>query len=162
MSPSELKKPILSRVQSLLRPMGYRKVGSVFSRTSDDVVHLVEVQSSRSNTDLEACFTVNLGVFAPVVIYADVRDATKPSIPGSHWRWRLGSISPEKKDLWWKASTSEEAEAIADDIWNRLARYALPALATVPNVQALAAIWLSGKAPGLTEGQRIDYLARIT
>ena len=161
MSPAELKKPILAHVQSLLRPVGYRRAGSVFSRTSEDLVHLVEVQSSRSNTDLEARFTVNIGIFAPAVVYADVRDTTRPSIPGAHWRRRLGSLSLEKKDLWWSARTRAEAETVAHDITDCLALNALRALAELPNLQALAAVWKSGNSPGITEHQRMDFLARL-
>jgi len=161
MSPAELKKPILARVHSLLRPEGYRKAGSVFSRTSEDVVHLVEIQSSRSNTDFQARFTVNIGVFASAVEHADIRDTARPSIPGAHWRWRLGSLSPEKKDVWWESSTLAESEAAAHQITDRLALYGLPALAAIPNLQALAAVWKSGNGPGLTEYQRANFLARL-
>ncbi len=162
MSPAELKKSILVHVQSLLRPVGYRTAGSLFSRLSEDVIHLVEIQSSRGNTDLQARFTVNVGVFAPAVEYADVRDRMRPSIAGAHWRWRLGSLSPEKKDLWWSVCTPAEAGAAARDIASRLSLYALPALAAVPNLQALVEVWKSGRCPGLTEYQRTDFLTRLS
>lgn len=162
MSPAELKKPIVNHVQALLRPMGYRKAGSVFSRNNQDVVQLIEIQSSRNNTDFEARFTVNVGVFAPGVVYEDVRDTTKPSISAGHWHWRLGSLSPEKRDIWWSVNTSTEADVAAQDICSRLSLYGLPALAAVPNLQALIEIWKAGEGPGLTEYQRKDYLARVS
>ena len=162
MSPAELKKPILTHVQSLLHPLRYRRVGSVFSRKCQDIVQLIEVQSSRNNNDFEARFTINIGIFAPRVVYEDVRDTTKPSISAGHWSWRLGSLSPEKKDIWWAVSTSTQAEAAAQDICSRLALYGLPALAAVPNLLALVEIWKSGEGPGLTQYQRKDYLGRVT
>ncbi|WP_083437992.1 DUF4304 domain-containing protein [Caldimonas brevitalea] len=125
MSSVELRAPILAAVQSLLRPLGYRKSASLFARQSEDVVHLVEVQGSRHSTSTDAKFTVNVAVFASALVYPDVRDVTKPSIAGAHWRKRLGRLSRENEDVWWRVSTIEQAEAVAHDIAVRLEQYAI-------------------------------------
>ncbi len=161
MSPTELKAPIIDQVKQLLHPMGYRKLGGLFSRPSEDVVHLIEIQGSRGNTSGQAKFTLNVGVFAYELVYPDVRDVRKPSIPEAHWRQRLGFLSPEKIDLWWEVSTQEQSVSAAQDIANRLTCYALPALSELSNLEALAMLWLSGRCPGLTDYQRKKYLAAL-
>ncbi|MBI3148465.1 MAG: DUF4304 domain-containing protein, partial [Betaproteobacteria bacterium] len=88
----------------------------VFLRSSEDVVHLIEVQGSRDNSSTVARFTVNVGVFAMELVYPDVRDVTKPSIPAAHWRERLGLLCPERQDLWWSASSLPQAKTAAKEI----------------------------------------------
>lgn len=161
MSPTELKAPIIAEVKQLLHPLGFRKAGALFSRTSENVVHLIEVQGSRQSTSALAKFTINVGVFVPELIYPDVRDFGKPSIPEAHWRERLGSLSPEGSDLWWEVMTQAEAVAAAKDIAARLTTYALPALGGLPNIEALVMLWQSGRCPGLTDYQRKEYLATL-
>lgn len=161
MTATALRTPTLAGLHALLKPLGFRKVANLFSRTNQNVVQLIEVQGSRDSTKDAARFTVNIGVFALDLVYADVRDVTKPSIPGAHWRARLGSLSPEGQDLWWQASTAEQAASVAKDVVARVTQYALPTLCALPNVAALVHIWKQGQARGLTDGQRKDYLARL-
>ena len=161
MSPTELKAPILATVHTLLRTKGYRKTASVFLRSSEDVVHVIEVQGSRDNTSAVARFTINVGVFAMELVYPDVRDVTKPSIPAAHWRERLGFLCPESQDLWWAVSSLRDAETAAQDMAARLEQYALPMLSSLSNLSALVALWKSGRSPGITEHQRKDYLSQL-
>lgn len=161
MTTTALRTPTLAGLHALLKPLGFRKVANVFSLASQNVVHLIEVQGSRDSTKDVARFTVNVGVFALDLVYADIRDVTKPSIPGAHWRARLGTLSPEGRDLWWQASTDKQAVAVAEEVVSRVENYALPALFALPNLDALVLIWKQGKARGLTDGQRKDYLSRL-
>jgi hypothetical protein len=162
MSPSELKKPIVASLHSLLRPLAYRKSGSIFSRRSEDVVHLIEVQGSRNNSSELARFTVNVAVFALSLIDEDMLDFTKPSVAGGHWRERLGFLSPSKLDLWWTVSTLDGAEIAAHEISSLVDLYALPTLGSLCSSQALVALWHTGNSPGITEYQRKDYFERLT
>lgn len=161
MASGDLKAPTMLALRELLHPLGYRKSSSLFSRPLQDVVHLIEVQGSRQSTAAEAKFTVNIGVFAPALIYADVRATTKPSIPLAHWRKRLGFLSPENEDTWWKVRTSQQAEAVAIDIATRIECFALPALGQLQQLNALVSLWQGGQSPGLTEHQRKEFLVRL-
>jgi len=161
MSTLALKAPTLTRVHHLLSPLGYRKAAALFSRAVEDVIHLIEVQGSRSSTNQEVLFTVNVGVFVPALIYPDVRDVTRPSIPDAHWRERLGFLCPEQKDLWWKVSSAHEALDAAEDVAARNQRFALPALAGIGNTNALATVWRTGQSAGLTEFARKKYLLML-
>jgi hypothetical protein len=161
MPQSNLKVPVLAAVHTLLKPIGYRKSASVFISSVHDVVHLIEVQGSRSSTSDNAKFTVNVAVFAPALVYPDVRDTTKASVAGSHWRQRLGNLSPEHTDLWWEANSTETAHVAALDICQRIERYAVPALAKVASLHSLYRLWATGESPGVTALQRSEYLAQL-
>ena len=161
MSPAALKQTIVIELHQLLRPEGFRKSGAVFSRHSADVVHLVEVQGSRTNVSGDASFTVNAGVFAPEVVHADIRAHTKPSIAASHWRERIGFLGPEQKDLWWCVHTQAEAEQAAAELSERVHKHVLPALAALPSLSLLVELWRSGRNPGVPPKLRDDFLQRL-
>ena len=158
---TDLKRPTLIATKELLSPLGYHKAANLFSRSSEDVVHLVEIQGSRQSTSAEVQFTVNVGVFVPALVYADVRETTRPSIPLAHWRKRIGSLSPENEDLWWKVSTEAQAIAAARDVATRIRSFALPSLAELPDLKSLASLWRSGTSPGITEQQCEEFLVRL-
>lgn len=158
---TNLKAPALDALKSLLKPLGYRKTSVLFVRDLGDVLHLVEMQSSRQSTEAQAVFTVNVGIYAPRLVPADVRDVRRPSIPAAHWRQRLGRLCPEGQDLWWTAKDMSEAVEAADDIARRIQLYALPALNSLTNLKDLADIWKSGHSPGLTARQRINFLDEL-
>ena len=122
---------------------------------------MVEVQGSSSNGADDASFTVNIGVFVPALVYADVREFTNPSIAAAHWRMRLGDLSPPGRDLWWRVISLVDAEAAAEEICELIKGSALPALAQLPDLTSLASVWRSGHSPGLTERQRTELLSRL-
>ncbi len=153
---------MFTALKALLQPLGYRKAGGVFSRQSNDVIHLIELQGSRQSTAIEAKYTVNVAVFLPDLVYEDVRQFTKPSVPASHWRKRLGSLAPENQDTWWHATTLAEAERNAEDIRVKVRQYALPVLEQLSTSAAVVSVWSHGSSPGITEHQRKEYLTRLT
>jgi Domain of unknown function (DUF4304) len=160
-TPAELKAPIVASLHALLKPEGFRKSGSLFQRKNEDVVHLVELQGSRTNISDDARFTVNIGIFAPAVVYEDIRAQTKPSIPAAHWRERIGFLSAEQVDLWWEVGELPRAKAVAVEVAHRVRRDALPRLQSVPNLSALVQLWLSGSSPGIPPKLRQDFLHRL-
>ncbi len=161
MTPSESKTLIVSAAKQVLQPLGYRKAGNTFQMPSLNLIHLIEVQASRDNTAADSKFTVNVGIFVPELVYPDIRDITKPSMLRAHWRQRIGFLSPEKRDLWWKVLSQAQAETAAQEIAYRIQKFALPALAEISNIDALLALWLSGVSPGLSEHERKEYLALL-
>lgn len=160
MSPAALKAPIVGALHQLLRPEGFRKTGSVFSRSCADVVHLIEVQGSRTNLAGDARFTINVAVFAPAVLYPDIRDITKPSVGLAHWRERIGFLGNEQVDLWWNVHNDFEAQEAAAELTQRVRTHALPALAKLPNLASLVELWRTGRSPGVPPKLRDDFLSR--
>jgi len=151
MLPGEIASCIAGEMARVLRPRGFRPKAHVFSRESEDVIHLVELQSSQKNTRALSFFTVNLALWVPALVPEDVRDSRRPSVAGAPWRKRLGAVCPEQTDLWWQASERKAASDIASEIASRVEQFGLPALQALPNARALAALWRSGSTPGLTK-----------
>jgi len=162
MLPSDLKAPILHRVRDLLRPHGYQQSGGLFVRHLPDVTHLVEVQSSRDNTQAGAKFTVNVGVFVSSLESDSAAVPVKPSIARAHWRQRLGRISENQSDLWWHVDEPSKAESAASDICERVQVAALPALERLSSVSDLVRLWQSGASPGVTDFQRRQFLHNLS
>lgn len=159
--PAELKAPIVAALDALLKPAGFRRSGALFQRHSEDVVHLIEVQGSRTNGANDARFTVNVGIFAPAVVYEDIRAQTKPSIGAAHWRERIGFLGNDRADLWWAVTGPESAEGAARELCLRVQRDALPRLHELPNLAALVQLWLAGRSPGIPPKLREDFLSRL-
>jgi len=161
MLPAEIARRIAEEMARVLRPRGFRRKAHVFSRESEDVIHLVELQASRKNTSALSSFTVNLAIWVPALVPEDVRDSRKPAVAGAPWRKRLGSVCPEHTDLWWQAFELHAARAIASEIAARVEQFGLPALDGVPNARALAALWRAGSTPGLTRVEASKLAAEL-
>jgi len=158
MSTASYKNLILQAVTDVLRPMGFHKSGSRFHRGLNDVIHLVTVQSSVSSTAHLLRITVNLGIWLPAL--ADEGD--KPNVWSAHWRERIGFLMPERADRWWEASSESEATAAALEICWAMRTFALTTLDTLSTADALAALWRSGRSPGLTERGAQRYLELLS
>jgi hypothetical protein len=104
---------------------------------------------------------VNLGVYAPALVDAEIRDYIRPSIAQAHWRERLGILMPQQREKWWAIECPEEAARVAAEIASSVEAYGLPPLAKIPDIAALGRIWEAGASPGLTEFQRRRHLERI-
>jgi len=159
---AEIRKPILQALHGLLKPLGYRKSGNVFSLKTADVIHLIELQSSRYNTSDSCSFTINAAVFAPRAIYPDIRARTKPSVGMAQWRSRIGSLMPTQIDSWWEAHGDVGGLEIANEIAQCTKEFVLPALAGVPNLTTLIELWKSGKCPGVPRAMQQNFLQWIS
>jgi hypothetical protein len=148
---------VVSCISEVLRPAGFRKTGSVFSREVNDVLHIVGLQSSTSSTASSLRITVNIGVVVPTLLSS----SQQPDVWSSHWRQRIGMLMSERSDLWWSMSTEQEAHAAGAEIAAAVQQFALPALSAIENAAALARLWKSGVSPGLTQVQAQRYLHRL-
>ena len=102
-----------------LREVGFRRKGRTYNRTtSDGLVQVINIQMGAYDPpgtvhavpglreNFYGKFTVNLGVYVPEVArYVDWRAETKKYIQEYDCciRNRLGMVSPEGRDLWWRA-----------------------------------------------------------
>jgi len=68
---------------------------------------------------------------------------------------------PIGRDTWWEVSSDVEAEASGLAIASALQRFGIPWLNAIDSTDALLAQWESGRAPGLTDGQRTRILQRL-
>lgn len=157
----ELKEPVLAQLKAALEPLGFQQAGALFVREQPDVVHMVELQSTQDESGGHIAVTVNLGVFAPALLDADIRNYVRPSIPQAHWRERLGILMPERRDKWWSVECPEEALTVGAEIAVSVEEFGLAPLARIPSIAALKKIWEAGVSPGLSDYQRRRHLERL-
>ena len=157
MQPSAIAKIIEDRVSELLVPLEFRRQSRLFSRPRNDLLQLVQIQSSQSNSDESSSFTINLGLWVRAL-----DPGARPSIPGAHWRQRLGFVSPEHQDTWWEAADLVSADLRAQEIVASIRAYGLTALDAVPDASALLDLWSTGASPGLTEVQASRYAGKLS
>ena len=156
MQSSEIGKLICEELATLLLPLGYKRESFLFSRPSEDLIHLIQLQGSRSNTAALSKHTVNVAVWVPALSPEE-----KLSVPGAHWQNRLGSLCHERTDLWWQSSSAETAGIAASEITSRDKHFALPSLAELANSRALLSLWQSGLSPGLTQFQATRFCGAL-
>ena len=144
---------LIHRLWSTLKARGFKKRDATFRKPIGEVVHLVSLQSSTSNTRNHVRVTLNLAVWCNIL---DGSGAA-PSVSTAHWKSRIGDLMPVKSDLWWALPQSDEHGAVSAEILSALEEYGLPALDGLANSASLLALWESGKSPGLTRVQAARY-----
>ena len=152
----EWKKMVAAPVADLLRKSGFRKKGLRFSSHRDDATIHVDFQSSQTSDRFQLKITVNLSIRLSQLD----RDPAIYAGEG-HWRQRIGWFMAEPRDHWWLCRNDGEAWRAGEEIAAILERAALPEMKRLASVEALKALWTTGRSPGLTEHQRIDYLRRL-
>jgi hypothetical protein len=157
MGAADIKTIVIDAMAGTLTPLGYRRTGFVFRRVLGQLVHLVQLQGSRSSSAEVAKLTVNLAVFVPSLS----PPGKDPAVIAAQWRSRIGGLMPEKNDRWWTISSERQAVAAASEISDALANHGIPALSKVSSLESLRQLWASGISPGLTAGQRARVLAQL-
>jgi len=150
------KKLVAAPIAALLKPRGFRKSGLNFSASRSGVTLLVGLQSSSESNQAALKVTCNVSIRVD-------RLATGPSanVWDVHWNERIGFFLPQKHDFWWVCSSDDDAQIAGREIAALLESRALPEMEQLATPAALASLWSSGRSPGLSERQRIAYLARL-
>src|SRR4051812_4483671 len=101
-----------------LKALGYKKVGRTFYQQDDELIRVVNVQLSRGNTTHDAKFTINLGVFFPLV--REAFDKTPlDDLPKEYdctLRERIGMLMPQDNDHWWEVTPNSNIAVIAKEV----------------------------------------------
>jgi hypothetical protein len=150
------KNLVVAPVAVALKRHGFRKKGFVFSAQRPGVLLLVTLQSGTNSAQDSLQITCNLGIWVE-----QLERNSSPTVWESHWRMRIGFYLPEPRDYWWECMSDKSAAIAGKEIASLLETIALPALESLASPQALFALWSSGRSPGLTEMQRVSYLARL-
>jgi hypothetical protein len=161
MASHALKASVLAPLQAALGPLGFHAAGMLLQRELAEVVQLVELQCSQEANQAQLSVTVNLGVYAPMLVDAGIREYIRPSIPQAHWRERLGILMPERRDKWWTIEDASQAAAAGADIAASVQAYGLAPLTKIGDLAALRRIWETGASPGLSDYQRRRHLERL-
>ncbi len=139
-------------MRAVLLSFGFKKQGNTYARSVGDVVHLINLQSSRTSSAAILHCTINLGVVVPRL----ESPWLKADIGRTHWSERLGHLAGQN-DRWWTATSSGDAEAAGDEITTLLETVGLRALDDLSSSDALCRLWETGVGPGLTDTQRRRY-----
>lgn len=166
MEPSQAFKELLKANAAMMKREGFSRSGQTFFLHADGNWGLINFQRSMASSRLQITFTINLGiasarllkVFPPPHARATGRD-TRPDIWDCHWRERIGSLLPERKDIWWKIGMNSQVERLGDQINTHLRELAIPEVKKYISDESLRDLWLTRRSPGLTELQRLEYLS---
>jgi hypothetical protein len=108
-------------VAAALKPLGFRKGGNFFNRQSaDGLVQVVGFQSGQAISILHGSFTVNLGVYVPVVAECEGNEAKGRYVTDAHCeiRSRLSAVARVGSDVWWPLddTAGKSGELISDSL----------------------------------------------
>jgi len=104
------KRAIVARLNSLLKPLGFTRHGSVWNRRAGDFVEVIDVQTSKVGDSI----TLNAGVADPKVyreLWGD--DLAVVQEPKCTVRARIGKLI-DGKDVWWPLYGNETPDQVAE------------------------------------------------
>jgi hypothetical protein len=123
-------KPLIARLDELLKPLGFARHQTTWNRKSDTFVDVIDVQTSKAGDTI----TINTGVFHP-----DIHRkcwATEPAAvidePSCTVRARVGQLL-DGKDLWWRL---EDARTL-NEVIEKLNAHVLPFLERMHSLDAM-------------------------
>jgi Domain of unknown function (DUF4304) len=163
-SPAQIGYELIQKdTAELLRPLGFKRKGPIiFTRTADNfgVLHF---QSSSKSSKAEIIFTLNIGVIIGKLV--DSRCYSQfikhPSSMYAQIRVRIGFFLPEKQDVWWNVSRVVDAPRWCKDFSQLILEEAVPFVQHNMKIDNVVSAWEQGRSPGLTDGERVVYLARL-
>lgn len=163
----EIYKELLKVTGESLKPLGFFRRSNAFRLLSDGNCGLIEFQRSISNSSENLKFTVNLGVVCGELLdrgpFGDRGPAgiQNARIIDAHLRERIGFLLPNRYDKWWEITIKTDTVSLAQEIVGLLVDKGVPYIKNRLETRALIELWESGKAPGLTEVQRISLLSEL-
>lgn len=161
MSNAEFTKIILFEKRDLLRPLGYGKRGQIFEKETSELVYLIGLQKSLGSTQQEIKVTVNLAIWVKSLASIRADKPEKSNVWDAHWRERIGFLSPENKDKWWRVKTEDEAQRVSKEICEKVQKYGIPEFDKIQSVSDLVKLWREGFGRGLTDVEVKNYLKKL-
>jgi hypothetical protein len=130
------------RMNALLREViwptvasqGFISTKDTYTKELDHLTWVIDIQRSRWSDVEEAQFTMNCGVFLPAVtsVYLDRPEATNIGLTDCCVHARLGMLTEDRLDKWWKFRADDEVATtdrlIAGEISAALTEHVIPFL----------------------------------
>jgi Domain of unknown function (DUF4304) len=157
----ELFSELVKAVGEKLKPLGYSRRGQVFRIIANNNCGLISFQRSTSNTKDSISFTINLGVICGYLWDVTIPQLKDAQIVDAHLSQRIGHLLPEHQDKWWQISSLVNFEQLSGEIVDLVSSKAVPYISNFFNTNSICALWESGKSPGLTEFQRVQFLSKL-
>jgi len=148
-------------IAPLLKSEGFRKAGQSFERENEETIIVVGYQRSVERGEC-ARFTVNLGIASKrLFAFEDPQRTKHTPVEVCHWSMRMGRTLDQPRDAWWELCSSADLPAVGREHQEILRTKALPLLEMTASDSRLRAEWTAGRAPGLTELQRLLNLSAL-
>lgn len=130
----QLNNIIKEYLTPMLKPLGFQKCGNIFISQHEELSWIIDIQKSLWNNKDEAQFTLNCGVYVPGVIstYINQPEPKVPTLRHCCISARVGMLSDNKLDKWWKLYRNDDLESIdrkvGSEILERIQLNVLPFL----------------------------------
>jgi hypothetical protein len=146
-----------------LKAAGYRRAARTWRRVGPASTRVVNAQGSTSNSTEAGRFTINLGLYFPVLapLVDWGRTSERPTEPDCQVRMRIGLLLPVRLDHWWIVTPHTDVTALAAEVRDAWDCYGAPWYAAHDNLEAarplIAAQYAYGSAAvSLALGERAD------
>ena len=152
-------KSVVTEANVCLKNYGFKKHKHTFFVKKDNNWGLINFQ--KSNIEGSSQFTINLGVVSGAL--RDFIQGEKlldtPDLTECHWSKRIGELLPEGVEYWWQIQSTESFGALVNEINEVLQSIAIAEIHQNITDEMLLQQWIKGSSPGITEYQRLEYLA---
>ncbi|PKN92411.1 MAG: hypothetical protein CVU44_14840 [Chloroflexi bacterium HGW-Chloroflexi-6] len=124
----------------LLKTYRFRKSGRTFYRQVDEIWQVLNVQSSQSNFGLIEKFTINLGIYHPIIAQLAGKSFSTgyPKEYECTIRKRIGHLMQSQGDYWWEIDPSTNLEVLAKQVNSTVEEFGLPWLETHCDLRVIA------------------------
>jgi hypothetical protein len=134
-------KKTVDGLSPVLRQDGFVRHSLNFSRTAGEALQVINIQLNRYNSNESGSFTMNIGVYFERI--AKLLPGTfpmpaNPKEPNCIVRTRVGTLMPNATDFWWTVTPQTDVTALAKEVGTAYSKYAIPWLARLETVSALA------------------------
>ena len=140
---------------------GYVRKQGTLRRIVGDNAALINFQKSRWNSSDSVSFTLNLSIVCGALLDSGITTIKSAKEYDGHLRQRIGYLTSEAADKWWEVNKATKVVALSAEIASLVISAAVPYLERYVRTEDLAALWETGQSPGLTEVQRLRYLAQL-
>jgi len=145
-------KPIIGRMDELLKPLGFARHKLTWNRRFDSFVDVITLEKSKSGDTV----TISAGVFH-LGIHNKCWDTQLPAViqePECIVRTRIGGLV-DGKDLWWRLDSGR----ILDDVVEKLNTHLLPFLERMRSFEAMEQVLTNEQVTRHNYPPPIIYLA---
>ncbi len=169
-APDAFEELLRSHLAPWLKSKGFRRDGDYFWRwrpegfQDSELCQILHFQRGKWNTKERCEFTIDLEIFSRRV-YRLLQNEEfvgrfpKPSKYGWQFGKRLTRLLPGEPEQWWTIESEEQIPELVGVLIPALEHYALPEFEKYDSDRALRDLWLSEIAPGISEGERLVFLA---
>ncbi len=143
-STSFIDNVILKWLDPLLTPLNFKRKGRVWNRQSDSIIHVLDVQESKSSTTADEQFTINVGAFS-ARIFESVWQRPAPRFVKETdciVRVRIGDLegddlSGKTKDIWWTMDSMNVVDEVGKHAISLVKSKAIPFLDTINSNESM-------------------------